>query len=129
MNPRTRQRLGRAAMKAHALLCVGCLVWCVASCAEYWRRPTAVQTLTDAVCLGITAVTEDGTAHNVCATAQDLAPFVDAIVRAQRERERAQNAAPKLERMADFAPMRVPLSQLAAADCVIPANHPSQARP
>lgn len=94
-----------------------CLALGAASCLP--KHASTVQTITEAVCLGITAITEDGKAHEVCARAEDLAPFVDAIIHRQRERAALDQAT---RRLGNLPPVRVQSAELAALDCPIPAR-------
>jgi hypothetical protein len=97
-----------------------------ADCALLERVDDPAQLATDAVCLGLTALVDDGTRHEICATAQELAPFVDVLLKRRRE-----GAAPPPPPQAKLRPLRmravrVKAAELAALDCSIPANHPSQ---
>lgn len=111
-------------------LVLACIVGGTTDCAMLNRVEDPAQLGTDAVCLAITALVDDGTTHEVCATAQELAPFVDALIRrrkaaaaAARETAEAQRVALRPLRM---RPVRVTAAELAALDCGIPSDHPSQ---
>lgn len=118
--PLYRTRLALAAVLALGL---------ATNCGAFRAPDNAAELVTDAVCLAITAVTEDETAHDVCATAEDIAPFVDAIRRRQRERAAAARVNTAAMRRLNLRPVvRLSRAELAAADCDIPPDHPSQRR-
>jgi hypothetical protein len=118
MSPLARTRTALALV---CLVCVG------SNCANFRAPENAAELITDAVCLAVTAITEDEKVHDVCATAEDIAPFVDAIRKRQRERAQLKTSQQlAMKRLLLRPVVRLTRAQLAAADCDIPSNHPSQ---